>query len=70
MSVVGRQVVRPVFAVYEYVVQVCNFSIIISSWISVGSETWRLHIVWTKDTQRRFIHVKRENRNSFKLFYT
>lgn len=50
MSVVGRQVVRPVFAVCEYVVQVCNFSIIISSWISVGSETWRLHIVWTKDT--------------------
>ena len=31
MSVVGRQVVRPVFAVYEHVVQVCNFSIIIPS---------------------------------------
>ena len=50
MSLVAGRVLRPVFAMYEYVVSVCNISMIKSSWISVGSATWRLHIVWVKDT--------------------
>ena len=50
MSLVAGRVLHPVFAMYEYVVvSDCNISMIKSSWISVGSATWRLHIVWVKD---------------------
>ena len=50
MSLVAGRVLRPVFVMYEYVVSVCDISMIKSSWITVGSATWRLHIVWEKDS--------------------